>query len=190
MQAAWQEGCFASQWTRVHTLVRKVCAFPCLVQALRSLGVLMASTRKYTRPVSPSVALYFNEFWFFISSYFQVSWMLFITEASTQGFSWCNAGQSSSCWQEISVLGYKWCHTASRGNDQPHLLSPQVFTWPQGTSSGKRGCCSRHRHSPEEGQGVGGGTRVVSVIGQMQECDHWPVSLCSSIWTQQQNIRD
>lgn len=44
--------------------------------------------------------------------------------------------------------------------------------------------------SPKEGRGVGGGTRVVSVIGQMQECDHWPVSLCSSIWTQQQNTRD
>lgn len=71
--------------------------FPLLVQALRSLGVFMARTRKCTKQFSPNVVLYFNEIKYLISLYFQVFCMLFITEANTQGFSQYDEVWSSPC---------------------------------------------------------------------------------------------
>lgn len=66
--------------------VRKVCASPCLVQELRTLEIFTATIRKCTQPVFPKVVLYFNEFKFFINSYFQVFRTLLVTEVNTQGF--------------------------------------------------------------------------------------------------------
>lgn len=92
--------------------------------------------------------------------------MLFIIEASTQGF------LLAQCRPELILLTgnistwYKWCQTVIGGNAQPHLLSPQVFTWPRGTSSGKRGVAAGIDMRPKEDDGEGG-TRVVSVIGQI-----------------------
>lgn len=148
-------------------------------------GIYGKRKEVYKNPFPPKCPCILMNFNISTGSYFQVFWTLFITEANAQGFFWCDAVQSSPGWQEILEVGYKGYHTVSRGNSWPHLPSPQILTWTQGISSRKRGVLAG-----AERLSLSGGCRsetqsrwgaiLVSAMGQMQECDHLPVMLCSS----------